>query len=397
MIIKQLIKDYSNSAMITGFIAVLVSYAGPLAIVFQAANTINMPTELITSWIWAISIGSAITGIALSIHYKIPIITAWSTPGAALLVTSLSHYKYEEAIGAFVISGILLFILGVTGVFNSIMKRIPSSISSAMLAGILFHFGESVFRQLEFNVELILPLIISYLIGKRFLPRYAILLTVCIGFALTTYEGVNANHLELSFSQPVFTMPHFTIASIIGLAIPLCIVTMTSQNIPGLAVLYAAGYKPNANPLIYITGLFSAILAPFGAHGINLAAITAAICTGPESHDSLSKRYISGVFCGFFYFLASLFGAVVAAAFLIVPEALIIAISGLALFTSLSNGLALSMSCEKEREAALITFLITVSGVSLFGIGSAFWGLIGGIATHLIMTWKFRKKSNLSN
>ncbi|WP_236840212.1 benzoate/H(+) symporter BenE family transporter [Brenneria goodwinii] len=395
MAINHFIKDYSSSAMITGFIAVLVSYAGPFAIVFQAANTINMPAELVTSWVWAISIGSAVTGISLSLYYKMPIITAWSTPGAALLVASLAHYRYEEVVGAFLISGMLIFILGITGLFQKIMKQIPSTISAAMLAGILFHFGESVFKQLEVNMSFVLPLIISYLIGKRLYPRYAILSTLVIGFALVGFErGLNLEAGDFSFATPIFTMPEFSTASIIGLAIPLCIVTMTSQNVPGLAVLNADGYRPNANPLIYVTGLISIVLAPFGAHGINLAAITAAICTGRESHENAGKRYASGVFCGFFYLIIGLFGAAVASVFFILPQALIATIAGLALFSSLGNGLALSMRNEKEREAALVTFLVTVSGFSFFGIGSAFWGLIGGMLTHVLVVYQLILPSN---
>ncbi|PWC15573.1 benzoate transporter [Brenneria roseae subsp. americana] len=380
--------------MIAGFIAVLVSYAGPLAIVFQAANTVNMSSELVTSWVWAISIGSAISGILLSFYYRMPIITAWSTPGAALLVTSLSHYKYEDVIGAFIISGALIFVFGITGIFQNIMRRIPTSISSAMLAGILFHFGEDVFINLGIDPKLVFPLIIIYLFGKRFYPRYAILFALCSGFVLIRSFGqFNLNNFEFSLAKPILTMPNFSLPAMVGLAVPLFIVTMTSQNVPGIAVLQAAGYKPNANPLIYISGFISMLLAPFGAHGINLAAITAAICTGPESHDSPDKRYVSGVLCGLFYFIIGLFGSAVASVFFILPKALIATIAGLALFASLSNGLALAMKKEKEREAALVTFLITVSGFSLLGIGSAFWGLIGGIATYLLMVYQYKSKS----
>ena len=394
MSFEKLKADYSHSALVAGLIAVIVSYAGPLAIVFQAGQSANLSPELISSWVWAISIGSALSGICLTWYLKIPVITAWSTPGAALLVTSLSLYSFPEAIGAYLISGVLIFIFGITGLFQTLMAKVPRSLSSAMLAGILFQFGVSVFTSMQVVPELVLPVILAYLVCKRLFPRYSIMAALTVGISISFIMGMsNSQLLSISLAVPVFTIPEFSIAATIGLAIPLFIVTMTSQNVPGVAVLKTAGYKPSINPIILGTGLASILLAPFGAHGINLAAITAAICTGPESHEEPKKRYVAGLFCGAFYLSIGMFGAAIASVFSTLPEALIATVAGLALFASLSNGLMAAMEVEAEREAALITFLVTVSGVSIWGIGSVFWGLIAGLIAYFVLV---RKKTEPS-
>ncbi|MCG7533908.1 benzoate/H(+) symporter BenE family transporter [Pseudoalteromonas sp. OOF1S-7] len=397
--LQQLKTDYANSALVAGLIAVIVSYAGPLIIVFQAAQAAGLSPEQVSSWVWAISIGSALSGIYLSWRLKIPIITAWSTPGAALLVASLGQYSFEQAIGAYLVSAGLIFIFGLTGWFQTMMDKIPKSIASAMLAGILFNFGVSVFTSIPLSPELVLPVLLAYLITKRVLPRYAIVSALFSGVALAFLFGqIGQAEVDFAFATPVFTYPEFSLSAIIGLAIPLFIVTMTSQNVPGVAVLKSAGYQPAVNTVISGTGLVSVLLAPFGAHGINLAAITAAICTGEESHKDASKRYIAGLSCGAFYLIIGLFGATIASAFSILPAALVATVAGLALFGALSNGLHGAMAIDKEREAALITFLVTVSGLSIYGVGAAFWGLIAGMVTcwllnsNLVPTIKKPKK-----
>lgn len=390
--LKRIPADFSVSALIVGLIATMVSYAGPLLIVFQAAKAANMSDALLSSWIWAISIGSGLTAIVLSIRYRTPVITAWSTPGAVLLVTSLSVYPFSDAIGAYLFSAVIITLLGVSGLFSTIMRYVPPSITTAMLAGILLSFGVQVFVSLQELPALALPMIVCYLLAKRWMPRYAVVFSLLVGliaaFLLNRFE---LGGIQVALVQPIFTLPTFSLDAIIGLGIPLCIVTMASQNAPGIGVLQADGYNTPASPLITTTGVASIILAPFGAHGINLAAITAAICTGKEAHPDPSKRYIAGIACGAFYLVFSMFGATIASVFSAFPKELIAVIAGLALFASLSSSLASAMSDVSQRESALITFLVTISGISIAGIGAAFWGLVAGVIANLLLSGDVRK------
>lgn len=391
-LLKTLRNDFSLSALAAGLIAVTVSYAGPAVIVFQAAKVGHLTAEQLSSWIWAISIGSGITGIFLSLRFKAPVITAWSTPGAALLVAGLAQYGYAEAIGAFIFSAVLLTLFGITGLFSRVMERIPKGVVAGMLAGVLFQFGTNLFGSLERLPALVLPIILVYLVGKRWFPRYAVVAALMVGLFTAIGMGrVNGHILSISLATPVFTMPVYSLSALIGLGIPLCFVTMASQNAPGVAVLQTAGYRVPVSPLITTTGLASLLLAPFGAHGINLAAITAAICTGPEAHAQPERRYVAGVVCGAFYVLVGAFGAIVASLFSALPDTLIASLAGLALLGALAGGLGGAMAEEKRRESALIAFLITASGVTFFGIGAAFWGLLGGVLANGILFGSFSR------
>lgn len=379
--------DCSISAIIAGFIAVMVSYAGPLLIVFQAAKIANLSDLTLSSWIWAISFSTGITGIILSIWFKTPIITAWSTPGAVLLVASWSAYSYSDAIGAFMLSAVIATMLGFSGIFSSVMKRIPQPIIGAMLAGILLKFGVEVFISLKQLPMLALPMIFSYLMLKRWNPRYAVAATLFVG--LVVAYGLDLLHFEsihISLVHPILMKPTFSIEALVGLGIPLCIVTMTAQNATGIGLLRADGYDAPISPLIATTGIASLIFAPFGAHGINMAAITAAICTGKEAHIDPAKRYIAGIACGSFYILVSMFGATIVSVFSAFPSELIATIAGLALLGSIISSLSSAMSQDLQKESALITFLVTISGISILGVGAAFWGLIAGITTNYILT-----------
>ncbi len=388
---RELKQDFTLSAVVAGIIAVVVSYGGPAAIIFQAAAVANLDKGQLTSWIWAVSIGSGITGLYLSYRLKTPVITAWSTPGAALLVTGWSAYSYPEAIGCFLFSGIVIMLFGVTGLFSALMDRIPKAIVAAMLAGILFRFGVDVFVHLQAMPMLVAPMIVCYLIAKRRTPRYAIMITLIVGFLVAYLQGqLNFGQIEASLAVPEFTAPHFTWRAIIGLGIPLCLITMAGQNATGLGVIRAAGYSAPANPMITMTGLVSVLLAPFGAHGVNLAAITAAICTGPAAHPNPKKRYPAGMACALFYLLVGSFGATLVGLFMALPAQLIAVIAGLALFGAIISGLSQAMEDEGQKEGALVTFLITVSGFSIAGIGSAFWGLVGGLLVGLILTGKLK-------
>ncbi len=387
--LKVFLQDCSVSAVVTGLIAVMVSYAGPLVIVFQAANSGQLTPEQLSSWLWAISIGSGVSGLWLSLRYRTPVITAWSTPGAALLVTSLAQYRYSDAIGAYMFSALLITLLGVTGLFSRLMARLPVAVVAAMLAGVLFRFGVGVFSSLAQGPALVLPILLVYLVARRTGARYAIMAALITGVLcafflnLMDFQGVSA-----TLAEPQWTTPSFSLSAMIGLGIPLCFVTMASQNAPGIAVLRTAGYDVPVNPLVTVTGLASVLLAPFGAHGINLAAITAAICTGAESHPLLARRYVAGVSCALLYLLVGSFGATMASVFASLPGVLMASIAGLALFSALANGLGVALANESQREPALITFLVTASGISFFGIGAACWGLVFGVLADRVLFGK---------
>ncbi|MEU4203398.1 benzoate/H(+) symporter BenE family transporter [Streptomyces sp. NPDC039022] len=384
---RGLFHDVSLSAVLAGFVAVVVSYSGPLVIVLAAAHAGHLDQGQTSSWVWAISIGSGVTCIALSLRTRMPVITAFSTPGAALLVTSLGAYSYAEAVGAFLVTGVVITLVGLTGVFGRLMRQIPTAVVSAMLAGILFSFGTGVFTSLKTAPWIAGAVLVAYLLGKRFVARYAVLLALAAGVlfsAVTSRLDIHIDHVGPA--QPVFTAPSFSAGSLIGIAVPLILATLASQNAPGMAVLSASGYRPDDRLLIGSTGLASTALAPFGSHAINLAAITAAICTGPEAHRDPRRRYVAGVSCGFFYLLIGAFGSTLVVLFAGLPKELVAAVAGVALFGALAGGLTAAVKEEKDREAALITFLATASGVTVAGIGSAFWGLVFGVVAHLILT-----------
>ncbi|MGW0786620.1 benzoate/H(+) symporter BenE family transporter [Streptomyces sp. NPDC002913] len=388
----RLVRDLSLSAVLAGVVAVVVSYSGPLVIVLSAARAGHLDAGQTGSWIWAISIGSGLTCIALSLRTRMPVITAWSTPGAALLVTSIGSYAYGEVIGAFVVSGVVTALIGVTGIFGRLMRLVPGAVVSAMLAGILFSFGAEVFTSLEHTPVIAGSVVLAYLLGKRWLPRYAVLLALVAGVVCSAASAklhVRLDHAGLV--QPVFTMPAFSVASLIGIAVPLTLATLASQNAPGVGVLSASGYRPDDRLLVGSTGLVSAVLAPFGSHAVNLAAITAAICTGPEAHRDPRRRYVAGVACGAVYLVVGAFGSTLVAFFAGLPKELVAALAGVALLGALSGGLTGAVREEKDREAALITFLATASGVTLFGIGSAFWGLVFGVTAHVLLNGRPRR------
>lgn len=380
--------DTSTSAVVAGFIAMLTGYTSSLVLMFQAGQAAGLTNGQISSWIWALSIGMAICCIGLSLRYRAPIMIAWSTPGAALLITSLPGAPYSEAIGAYIFASGLIVLIGLTGTFDRLMRRIPASIAAALLAGVLFKIGLEICVAAEQQPLLVVAMLIAYLLGKRLLPRYAVLAALIVGSVLAAIFGLlNFEHFELQLAVPEWTTPSFSLAAIISIGIPLFIVAMASQNLPGMTVLRANGYDVPASPLLSTTGLTSMLLAPFGSHGIHMAAISAAICAGPEAHEDPKKRYTAAIWCGVFYGIAGVFGATLAALFAALPKALILSIAALALFASIIGGLTQAMSEPKEREAALITFLVTASGMTLFSVGSAFWGIVAGLLTLAILNW----------
>ncbi|MCI1011812.1 benzoate/H(+) symporter BenE family transporter [Pseudomonas oryzihabitans] len=383
--------DTSPAAVVAGFVAMLVGYTSSLVLMFQAGQNAGLGSGQISSWIWALSIGMALTTIGLSLKYRTPIVIAWSTPGAALLVTSLPSVPYSDAIGAFVLCAVLLALCGITGSVDRLLRRVPPALAAALLAGILFRIGIEICAAAQHQTALVLGMALAYLVAKRLWPRYCVLVALVAGLLLAAGLGLLDFHsLRLELAMPVWTTPTFSLAATIGIAIPLFVVAMASQNMPGIAVLRTDGYAVPASPLIATTGLASLLLAPFGSHGINLAAISAAICTGPQAHEDASKRYTAAVWCGLFYGIAGLFGATLAALFASLPGELVISVAALALLGSIMNGLHGALADPGQREPALITFLVTASGLTLGGIGSAFWGLVAGLLASLLLTARRR-------
>ncbi|AHF66843.1 MULTISPECIES: benzoate/H(+) symporter BenE family transporter [Pseudomonas] len=378
--------DSSPSAVVAGFIAMMTGCTSSLVLMLQAGQTAGLSNGQMSSWLLSMFIGMAVCSIGLSLRYRTPISVAWSTPGAALLITTLGGVGYPEAIGAFITCSILVIICGMTGSFERLVKRLPASLAAALLAGILFKIGSDIFIAVQHRTSLVLAMFFTYLLIKRVSPRYSVLASLVVGIAAASLLGLlNFNDVTLEVATPVWTTPSFSLAATISISIPLFVVAMTSQNMPGIAVLRADGYHTPSSPLITATGITSLLTAPFGCHGLNLAAISAAICTSPNAHEDKSKRYTAAVWCGVFYGVAGIFGATLAALFAAFPKELVLSIAALALFGSLINGLTVAMNEPREREAALITFMVTASGLTLFSIGSALWGIVAGVLTLLIL------------
>ena len=393
--LKQLLDDVSVSALIAGFVVVLVGFTSTIAIIFQAAQALGANQAEINSWVWALGIGMGGSCIALSLYYQKPIVTAWSTPGAALIAAT-QGINLSEATGAFLVCAVLITIAGLSGAFEKLMRHIPMALASAMLAGLLLRFGIGAFAAIKTAPGMVLVMLSAHLLGRRYWARYSVLGVLGGGVIYAYLAGnlqIAAFNIALTHSVwaiPVWTTPTFTLASTISLALPLFIVTMTSQNAPGVAAIRSAGYDSAESPapispIIASTGALTLILAPFGAFALNLAAITAAIAMSPEAHPDPKRRYIAGVSAGIIYLLTGLFGAVIGALFAAFPAPLIAALAGLALLGTIGNSLALAVRDEDAREAALIAFLITASGLTLYGVGSAFWGLVGGLVALTVL------------
>jgi benzoate membrane transport protein len=383
------IKDISLSAVIAGFVTVLVGFSSSAVIVFQAAQAFGANPAQVASWMWALCMGMGATCIILSLRYKLPVVTAWSTPGAAMLITSANGISIPEAIGAFIISALLIIVSGFSGWFERIFSRIPMALASAMLAGVLFRFGLDAFVSIQTQPTMVLLMLFAYLIMRRLLPRYAILAALLIGVFIAYLKNVlHIDGIDWQIAKPIFVMPEFSLAATIGVALPLFIVTMASQNAPGIAATRACGYQTPISPVIGWTGVSTLLLAPFGAFAINFAAITAAICMGREAHEDPGKRYIASVSAGIFYLIIGIFATAITSFFAAFPKELILAIAGIALLGTIGNGLANALGKEGEREPALIAFLVTASGISMMNIGSAFWGLIAGVVAMAMMKIK---------
>ena len=387
----QFFKDLSLSAFVAGFVAVLVGFTSSVAIVFQAAQSFGATPAQITSWIWALGLGMGLCSLVPSLLLRKPVMVAWSTPGAAVLATAgaAGSFSMGEAVGAFMVCSALVILVGATRALERVADRIPMEIASALLAGVLARFGIQAFAAAQTALPLVLLMVGTYLVARRMAARYAVVVTLVVGILWVLITGQMAWSMEpVRLAMPVFVAPQWSVSAIVSLAIPLFVVTMASQNLPGMAVIRASGYELPVSRLITMTGWASLVLAPFGAFALNFSAITAAICMGPEAHEDRSKRYTAAASCGAIYIVIGLFGALVTGLLTSFPKELVVAIAGIALLSTIGNGLASALREERHREPALITFLVTLSGITLMDIGSAFWGVVAGSLALFVQQYK---------
>ncbi|HYI69156.1 MAG TPA: benzoate/H(+) symporter BenE family transporter [Skermanella sp.] len=383
---RSLRNDWSVSAVAAGFLAVLISYSGPAVIFFQAADAAHVSGDMIASWIWGISIGAGVSGILLSWALRVPVITAWSAPGTALLVTLFPAVTLQQAVGAYITAAVIIFVIGISGTFDRITRRIPAGIAAGMMAGILFQFGVNAFKSATTMPALTFGMVVAYVVFRRLVPRYCIVLVLLSGVILAMLLGdTNVGGFELHLTTPVFIAPEWTWGTTLSLALPLVLVSLTGQFLPGMAILHLSGYRTPARPIIAATSLASVGVAFFGGITIVVAAITAALCTGRDAHEDPAKRYVAGIANGVFYLIGGTFAGTIVMVFTALPKEFIAVLAGLALLGAIAANVTAVVREEDHREASIITFLATASGMSFMGLGSAFWGVVIGGFAYLVL------------
>ncbi|RZI80412.1 MAG: benzoate transporter BenE [Rubrivivax sp.] len=382
-------QDTSLAAVSAGFVATLVGFTSTIALIFHAAQSLGATPAQISSWVWALGLGMGLSTLGLSLWTRAPILITWSTPGAAVIAASSSGVSLPEAVGAFLACGVLMWLSGVTRLFERLMDRIPVALASALLAGILAKFALMAFAHTTLHPALLLSMFAAYLAGRRWWTRYAVLGVLAVGVAVAGLQGqLNTQALRWEFAAPVFVMPQWSWHAVIGMGLPLFIVTMASQAVPGVSAIRAAGYQAPVSSLMNWSGVVTVLFAPFGGYTFNLAAITAAIVLSPHAHADARKRYTAALMSGLFYIAMGLLGGAVAGVLAAFPPALVMGVAGLALLGTIGGGLAVALRADTHREAALITFLVTLSGMSLLGVSSAFWGLVAGSVSLLVQHWR---------
>ncbi|WP_414638986.1 benzoate/H(+) symporter BenE family transporter [Aquabacterium sp.] len=384
-------KDSSLAAVSAGFVATLVGFTSTIALIFHAARSLGASPDQISSWVWALGLGMGLSTIGLSLWTRAPILITWSTPGAAVIAAAATGVSLPEAVGAFLVCGALMLLSGVSGVFERLMNRIPVALASALLAGILAKFALMAFAGASTHPSLVISMLLVYLVGKRWWPRYAVLGVLIAGTALAAAQGqLNTDALNGRFAHPVFVAPQWSWQAVLGMGLPLFIVTMASQAVPGVSAIRVSGYPAPVSALMSWSGVTTLLLAPFGGYTFNLAAITAAIVLSPHAHAHPKQRYTAAIMAGVFYLIMGLLGGAGAGVQAAFPGALVMGVAGLALLGTIGGGLATALHEANHREAALITFLVTLSGVTLLGVGSAFWGLVAGALTLFVEHYRTR-------
>lgn len=367
------------SVISSALVAALVGIAGALAIVLAAAEALRATPAETTSWVTALCLSMAATSGYLSWRHRVPVITAWSTPGAAVIAATAGAIAMDAAVGAFLLAAALIILTALVSPLDRLIRRIPVSVAAGMLAGVLMRFVLQMIEAAPVAPWLVLPLVALFLVARLVSPSAAMLVVIVAGTALASTLGLITTWPALSLSSLTLVMPRFDVGALIGLGVPLYLVTMASQNLPGAAVIKASGYEPPFTSALLTTGIASLLIAPLGAHTINLAAITAAICTGPDAHPDPAQRWKTGIAYFFVYGGLAALGASLVALFAVFPAALIKTIAGLGLIGSLAGALGSALADEKERLASVLTFAVTASGIAFLGIGAAFWGLLAGL------------------
>jgi benzoate membrane transport protein len=411
-------RHVSVSAVVAGLVAVAISYAGPLLVVLGAAQRAGLDPAQTASWVWAISVGSGIVCVAMSLTTRQPVVVAWSVPGAALLITTLGDYEYPAAIGAFIVTGVLTIVLGVTGWFGRLLRAVPRPVMAGVLAGVLLPFVLDAATATAEAPVVAGGLVLAYFLGRRFVPRYAVLVALAVGVVLAVATGsTTAPQMSLGVTVPLWTTPTLDLQAIMGISLPLLIVTMAGQNGPGLAMMHSNGYDANDRLLLGAAGLGSVFFAPFGAHSINLAAITAGICCGREAHEDPARRYVAGISCGVFFMAFGFAGQNIVQLLGSVPEQLVTAAAGVALIGALqgaltdvvskpdvvparaagnprASGAGSTRRALAALEAGIVTLAVTASGIAVAHIAAPFWGFLAGALVYVLLTVAARRRDS---
>ena len=390
LILKALRRNIANlprsatwSGLFSGLLVVFVSTTGPIAILYQAAQAANLSVELTNSWLFAIFMGSGLFGLLMSLRFGIPIIGSWASTTTALLVTGLVDHKFTDVIGAYFVASIILMVIGYTGIFNKLMQAIPHAVIMAMLGGVLLTFGVKIFLSTEINPVLGVSMLLMFFIAKAIKLRAPVVFAFAVGILVVILQSkVNIPQLNLSIVTPVWTNPTFSVGVLFTLTIPIVLMVMTSQNAPGMALLKAVNYQPPTNAILHFGGLLSLLGAGFGGSGVNLSTITASIAITEESDPNPETRYFAGVVAGIAYCVAALFAGVFSTLFGSFPGELTAVLAGIALLPIITTSLVDAMEKKDYRDSAVVTFLVTLSGVAAFGVGSPFWGLMAGVIVH---------------
>jgi benzoate membrane transport protein len=375
----------TTSTVLAGMLIVIVGFTGSLVLTFDVADKASLSPAQLSSWVWAICVGSGILSLGLSWWYKQPVLAAWNTPGLALLATSLSKYPISDAVGVYLLSGLLIALLGALGWFDKVIRLVPQNVALAVLTGALFKFGLGLFTAATLEPTLVLLMIAAFLAAKFVRSRVPMLWALLAGFSSAAILGkFSLNGIQLEFAQPMLIAPTFHLEALIGLGIPLTALALASQNAPGLAVMRSFGYNPPTKGALVSTGILSALFAPLLSHGLTLAAITAALGNSPEAHPDPNKRYGAGIVAGVLKIILGLFGTTIVALFLALPKPLVAGMAGLALSGTIASCLEGAFSSNR-RDSSIFALLITASGAEFLGLGSAFWGLLVGAVVAALL------------
>jgi benzoate membrane transport protein len=395
-----MLKDFSLQSLLMGLLTAFVGFSSSFAVVLQGIKATGATDEQAASGLMALSVTMGICGILLSVWKKMPISIAWSTPGGAFLASvGVIQGGFPVAVGAFLISALLIVAAGLFRPLNKAVSAIPAPLANAMLAGVLIGLCFAPVKAVAFNAWLGLPIVVAFFLAGAFnrllaVPAALVAFILVIIFGVTIEPDALAHVGDSLAPTPIFVMPEFTVAALISIALPLFIITMASQNIPGITVLRVNGYQPAPGPLFTATGIFSLLGAPFGGHAVNLAAITAAMCAGEDAHADPRRRYWAAIICGIGYVVLGLLAGAVTAAVALAPKILIESVAGLALIGAFSASAMAAFREAETREAAAVTFIVTASGLTFGGISGAFWGLIAGGAVMALLPITRRLKAS---